>query len=98
MALTLKAIRKMTSAEVDAALEAADICTREYRQLCKARNAYFEIRVADMKLFHACCDEFNKDIEESTYCDRVGSEDNHMLLIHLAEKHGWMDDVPSEAR
>lgn len=98
MSLTLKAIRNMSEAEIETAYQDIDMYENrhEYRLLAARREELFQVRITKLARFTALVDLFYKDVENSTYGIRYGSEDDHIEMCLLGERYGW--DIPSEAK
>lgn len=97
MAFSLKQITKMDEQQVEEAYQAIDMHEnrKEFRQLAARREELFQIRLVKLQRFDQLKDLFYKDLEERTYGQRYGSEDDHIELVLLGETYGW--DIPAEA-
>lgn len=97
MAYTIKAINKMTEAEIEEAYQAVDMYDdrKSFRAISKRRDEFNAIRIVKLQRFEALVDIFYKDIENGTYGIREGSEDDHCEMVLLGQQYGW--HVPAEA-
>jgi hypothetical protein len=95
MAYTIKAINKMTEAEIEDAYQVVDMYEdrKAFRAIAKRRDELSAIRLAKIARFNALETLLLKDIEDGTFGTRYGSEDDHIEYVTIGEAYDFHIDA-----